>query len=225
MYFMINAVAGTSTSPKTFRQKAKFVQGVIEIQNPNLVKPKTNAISFPMQIGKTCVLSRRESEVIEKQRAHEHYMKLQEQGKAEQSRKDLDCLAEEKAKAAKKREEEEVDWYVSGGGIQKGRVGGKSIKNLYRKNRSAWNLPYWKPFLMALRSRKKQQRVKEGTAARVKMAAKICHSPKSEYDLFIKKFMEDRKATVLETKKTYFNRMPTYIGYSDDYKGLVNDYY
>jgi hypothetical protein len=57
------------------------------------------------------------------------------------------------------------------------------------------------------------------------MAAKICHSPKSEYDLFIKFFMEDRKATVLETKKTYFNRMPTYIGYSDDYKGLVNDDY
>jgi hypothetical protein len=41
-------------------QKAKLVQGVIEIQNPNLVKPKTIAISFPMQIGKTSVLSRRE---------------------------------------------------------------------------------------------------------------------------------------------------------------------
>ncbi|MCH90219.1 28 kDa heat- and acid-stable phosphoprotein-like, partial [Trifolium medium] len=163
---------------------------------------------------------------IEKQRAHECYMKLQAQGKTEQSRKDLDCLAEEKAEAAKKREEK-VDGYVLGGGIPKARVGGKSIKNLHRKNRSVWNLPYWKPFLMALPDRKKQ-RVKERTAACVKMAAKICHSSKSEEsedDLFIKKFLEERKATILEREKNYFNRMPTFIGYSDDYKGLVNDYY
>ncbi|MCH86152.1 28 kDa heat- and acid-stable phosphoprotein-like, partial [Trifolium medium] len=90
--------------------KAKGVQGVIEIQNPNLVKPKTIK-ARDIDIGKTSELSRREREEIEKQRAHERYMKLQEQGKTEQSRKDLDRLAlirQERAEAAKKREEEKA---------------------------------------------------------------------------------------------------------------------
>ncbi|CAK8577617.1 unnamed protein product [Lathyrus sativus] len=130
-------VAGTSTRPRTFRQKeaeneeepskevsedeseeepedentkAKGVQGVIEIENPNLVKPK-NIKARDIDIGKTSELSRREREEIEKQRAHERYMKLQEQGKTEQSRKDLDRLAlirQERAEAAKKREEERL---------------------------------------------------------------------------------------------------------------------
>ncbi|KAI5386749.1 hypothetical protein KIW84_073051 [Lathyrus oleraceus] len=131
-------VAGTSTRPRTFRQKeaeneeepskevsedeseeesedentkAKGVQGVIEIENPNLVKPK-NIKARDIDIGKTSELSRREREEIEKQRAHERYMKLQEQGKTEQSRKDLDRLAlirQERAEAAKKREEERLE--------------------------------------------------------------------------------------------------------------------
>lgn len=137
MFVMINAVAGTSSRPKTFRQKepenedeatrevsedeseeesedentkTKGVQGVIEIENPNLVKPK-NIKARDIDIGKTSELSRREREEIEKQRAHERYMKLQEQGKTEQSRKDLDRLAlirQERAEAAKKREEEKA---------------------------------------------------------------------------------------------------------------------
>ncbi|XP_004505113.1 uncharacterized protein [Cicer arietinum] len=130
-------LAGTSTRPKTFRQKeaeneedptkevsedeseeesedenikAKGVQGVIEIENPNLVKPK-NIKARDIDIGKTTELSRREREEIEKQRAHERYMRLQEQGKTEQARKDLDRLAlirQERAEAAKKREEEKA---------------------------------------------------------------------------------------------------------------------
>ncbi|XP_022753304.1 28 kDa heat- and acid-stable phosphoprotein-like [Durio zibethinus] len=58
--------------------------------------------------GKKTELSRRESEEIEKQKAHERYMKLQEQGKTKQARKDLERLAlirQQRADAAKKREE------------------------------------------------------------------------------------------------------------------------
>ncbi|XP_065044214.1 uncharacterized protein LOC135584939 isoform X3 [Musa acuminata AAA Group] len=50
-------------------------------------------------------------EEIEKQRAHERYMRLQEQGKTEQSRKDLERLAlirRQRAEAAKKRQEEKA---------------------------------------------------------------------------------------------------------------------
>ncbi|KAJ0430098.1 putative 28kDa heat-and acid-stable phosphoprotein [Helianthus annuus] len=60
---------------------------------------------------KTTELSRREREEIEKERAHERYMKLQEQGKTEQARKDLERLAlirQQRADAAKKREEEKA---------------------------------------------------------------------------------------------------------------------
>ncbi|KAG8365515.1 hypothetical protein BUALT_Bualt18G0113000 [Buddleja alternifolia] len=127
--------AGTSASrPRTFRQeeaeveederseeeseeesedeseKAKGVQGVIQVENPNLAKPK-NLKARDLDIEKTSELSRREREEIEKQRAHERYMKLQEQGKTEQARKDLDRLAlirQERAEAAKKREEEKA---------------------------------------------------------------------------------------------------------------------
>ncbi|AQL00447.1 hypothetical protein ZEAMMB73_Zm00001d012735 [Zea mays] len=50
-------------------------------------------------------------EELEKQKAHERYMKLQEQGKTEQARKDLERLAlirQQRADAAKKREEEKA---------------------------------------------------------------------------------------------------------------------
>nr|GMC83899.1 28 kDa heat- and acid-stable phosphoprotein-like [Ipomoea batatas]GMC88238.1 28 kDa heat- and acid-stable phosphoprotein-like [Ipomoea batatas] len=50
-------------------------------------------------------------EEIAKQKAHERYMKLQEQGKTEQSRKDLERLAQirqQRAEAAKKREQEKA---------------------------------------------------------------------------------------------------------------------
>ncbi|XP_077251372.1 uncharacterized protein LOC143890527 [Tasmannia lanceolata] len=127
-------LAGTSTRPRSFRQeraedkeeeeeeeesgeeseeeieKRKGTQGVIEIENPNLVKPK-NVKARDIDIEKTTELSRREREEIEKQKAHERYMRLQEQGKTEQARKDLERLSlirQQRADAAKKREEEKA---------------------------------------------------------------------------------------------------------------------
>ncbi|XP_022142176.1 28 kDa heat- and acid-stable phosphoprotein [Momordica charantia] len=132
-------LAGTSTRPRTFRQveaeheeeeseegsdqesgnesdeqgdkpRRKGTQGIIEIENPNLVKAKTLK-ARDVDIGKTTELSRREREEIEKQKAHERYMRLQEQGKTEQARKDLERLTlirQQRAEAAKKREEEKA---------------------------------------------------------------------------------------------------------------------
>ncbi|KAK1382209.1 28 kDa heat- and acid-stable phosphoprotein-like [Heracleum sosnowskyi] len=129
-------VAGTSSRPRTFRQeeaediederseeseeesddsggeeqKKKGTQGIIQIENPNLVKPK-NLKARDIDIEKTTELSRREREEIEKQKSHERYMRLQEQGKTEQARKDLDRLAlirQQRADAARKRDEEKA---------------------------------------------------------------------------------------------------------------------
>ncbi|BAF17956.1 Os05g0515900, partial [Oryza sativa Japonica Group] len=64
-----------------------------------------------VQIGRTSDLSRREREELEKQKSHERHMKLQEQGKTEQARKDLERLTlirQQRAEAAKKREEEKA---------------------------------------------------------------------------------------------------------------------
>lgn len=91
-------------------QKRKGTQGIIEIENPNIEKPK-NVKAKDVDMGKTTELSRREREEIEKQKAHERYMRLQEQGKTEQARKDLERLAlirQQRAEAAKKREEEKA---------------------------------------------------------------------------------------------------------------------
>ncbi|KAL5989518.1 hypothetical protein ACLOJK_010410 [Asimina triloba] len=127
-------VAGTSTRPRTFKkevaeneeeeeseeesgeesgeepEKRKGIQGIIEIENPNVAKSKSlkaRNVDEPNQpdlgggswsgsdssvlkwLEKTTELSRREREEIEKQKAHERYMRLQEQGKTEQARKDL----------------------------------------------------------------------------------------------------------------------------------------
>ncbi|KAJ0045453.1 hypothetical protein Pint_04662 [Pistacia integerrima] len=103
-------LAGTSARPRTFKQqeeaeveeeeeeseeevedeqeKKKGTQGIIEIENPNLAKSK-NVKAKDADMGRTTELSRREREEIEKQKAHERYMRLQEQGKTEQARKDL----------------------------------------------------------------------------------------------------------------------------------------
>ncbi|XP_059450926.1 uncharacterized protein LOC132181706 [Corylus avellana] len=76
--------------------KAEGTQGIIQIENPNLVKQKSLK-ARDIDLGKTTELSRREREEIEKQKDHERYMKLQEQGKTEQAKKDLgnkSCLLE-----------------------------------------------------------------------------------------------------------------------------------
>ncbi|XP_021900053.1 28 kDa heat- and acid-stable phosphoprotein [Carica papaya] len=124
-------LAGTSARPRTFKreeaeleeeeseeevevdeesEKQKGTQGIIEIDNPNLAKPK-NLKAKDADVGRTTELSRREREEIEKQKAHERYMRLQEQGKTEQARKDLERLAlirQQRAEAARKREEEKA---------------------------------------------------------------------------------------------------------------------
>ena len=129
--------AGTSGRPRTFKKKEeeedeeevereeseeeseedsdektkhKGTEGIIQIENPNLVKAK-NIKAKEVDFGKITELSRREREELEKQKAHERYMKLQEQGKTEQARKDLERLAlirQQRADAAKKREEEKA---------------------------------------------------------------------------------------------------------------------
>ncbi|XP_038981472.1 28 kDa heat- and acid-stable phosphoprotein-like isoform X1 [Phoenix dactylifera] len=127
-------IAGTSSRPRRFKQvevehkegeeieeeseedseeeteRRKGIQGIIQIENPNLVKPKTMKAG-QADLERTTELSRREREEIEKQKAHERYMRLQEQGKTEQARKDLERLAlvrKQRAEAAKKREEEKA---------------------------------------------------------------------------------------------------------------------
>ncbi|XP_072966235.1 uncharacterized protein [Typha angustifolia] len=125
--------AGTSSRPRSFKQqeeaedlvrqeseeeddsgedteKKKGTQGIIEVANPNLVKPKMMK-AREVDIDRTTELSRREREEIEKQKAHERYMRLQEQGKTDQARKDLERLAlirQQRAEAAKKRDEEKA---------------------------------------------------------------------------------------------------------------------
>ncbi|XP_010538558.1 PREDICTED: 28 kDa heat- and acid-stable phosphoprotein-like [Tarenaya hassleriana] len=91
-------------------KKKKGNESLIEVENPNRAKPKTLK-ARDLDVGKTTELSRREREELEKQRAHERYMRLQEQGKTEQARKDLDRLAlirQQREEAAKKREEEKA---------------------------------------------------------------------------------------------------------------------
>ncbi|KAJ7569348.1 hypothetical protein O6H91_01G074000 [Diphasiastrum complanatum] len=90
--------------------KKKGIQGVIEIENPNLVKAK-NVKAKNVDLDRPGELSRREREELEKQRAHERYLKLQEQGKTEQAKKDLERLAlirQQRLDAAKKRDEEKA---------------------------------------------------------------------------------------------------------------------
>ncbi|GAV64030.1 PP28 domain-containing protein [Cephalotus follicularis] len=135
--------AGTSARPRSFKrevaeeeveeeseseeeveeeaEKRKGIQGIIDIENPNLVKPK-NVKAKDVDIGKTTELSRREREEIEKQKAHERYMRLQEQGKTEQAKKDLERLAlirQQRADAAKKREEEKAAKELKKGEVRK----------------------------------------------------------------------------------------------------------
>ncbi|XP_020551520.1 28 kDa heat- and acid-stable phosphoprotein-like isoform X2 [Sesamum indicum] len=71
-------------------EKTKGTKGVIQIENPNLAKPK-NLKARDADLIWLSVLLREE---IERQRAHERYMRLQEQGKTEQARKDLGTILE-----------------------------------------------------------------------------------------------------------------------------------
>ncbi|KAK3207052.1 hypothetical protein Dsin_021098 [Dipteronia sinensis] len=91
-------------------EKRKGTQGLIDIENPNIVKPK-NLKAKDVDLDRPTELSRREREELEKQRSHERYMKLQEQGKTDRAKLDLERLAlirQQRADAAKKREEEKA---------------------------------------------------------------------------------------------------------------------
>ncbi|XP_076921717.1 uncharacterized protein LOC143583248 [Bidens hawaiensis] len=96
-------LAGTSSRPRTFKKVNMEEATSIEY------------VLLELGLGKTCELFSEpledSIEEIAKQRAHERYMKLQEQGKTEQARKDLERLAlirQQRAEAAKKREEEKA---------------------------------------------------------------------------------------------------------------------
>lgn len=84
-------------SEDDLNHKAKGVQGLIEIENPNRVVRKAAE-----KVTKTDVsaagsskpdLSRREREEVERQRAQANYQKLHAEGKTEQARADLARLA------------------------------------------------------------------------------------------------------------------------------------
>ena len=93
-------------------KKAKGVESLIEIDNPNrapkrTVQKATNAAVKPGEKAPKPELSRREREEVEKQRAQAHYQKLHAEGKTEQARADLARLAiikQHRAEAAARRE-------------------------------------------------------------------------------------------------------------------------
>jgi len=93
--------------------KAKGVQGLIEIENPNRTQKKAaekvTKVNINAAGSSKQELSRREREELEKQRAQAHYQKLHAEGKTEQARADLARLAiikQNRAEAAAKREAE-----------------------------------------------------------------------------------------------------------------------
>ncbi|XP_026686015.1 28 kDa heat- and acid-stable phosphoprotein [Diaphorina citri] len=100
-----------SSSP--LQAKAKGVEKLIDVENPNRVVKKNKKLSTLNEVvkGPTTApeLSRREREEIEAQKATAHYQKLHAEGKTEQARADLARLAiikQQRAEAAKRREEE-----------------------------------------------------------------------------------------------------------------------
>merc|ERR1712226_1093860 len=94
-------------------RKTKGVEGLIEIENPNLrpqrQKKVTELEKEPAEKSKP-QLTRREKEEIDKQKAKAHYQKLHAAGKTEEARADLARLAiirKQREDAAKKREEDQ----------------------------------------------------------------------------------------------------------------------
>ncbi|EZA61602.1 28 kDa heat- and acid-stable phosphoprotein [Ooceraea biroi] len=91
--------------------KAKGVENLIQVENPNRLQKKTKKLSQLNQALDTAKpeLSRREREQLEKQRAYANYQKLHAAGKTEEARADLARLAiikQQREEAAKRREEE-----------------------------------------------------------------------------------------------------------------------
>uniref|UniRef100_A0A8D8U4Y0 28 kDa heat- and acid-stable phosphoprotein n=1 Tax=Cacopsylla melanoneura TaxID=428564 RepID=A0A8D8U4Y0_9HEMI len=94
--------------------KAKGVEKLIEVENPNRVVKKNKKLSTLNEVVKAGAapapeLSRKEREEIEAQKATAHYQKLHAEGKTDQARADLARLAiikQQREEAAKRREEE-----------------------------------------------------------------------------------------------------------------------
>ncbi|KAL0114028.1 hypothetical protein PUN28_011387 [Cardiocondyla obscurior] len=90
--------------------KAKGVENLIQVENPNRVQKKIKKLSqLSQSLDAKPELSRREREQLEKQRAYANYQKLHAAGKTDEARADLARLAiikQQREEAAKRREEE-----------------------------------------------------------------------------------------------------------------------
>jgi len=96
--------------------KAKGVEGLIEIENPNRIVKKEKKLSklgmgepAEAEVAAKPELSRKEREELERQRAKAHYQKMHAEGKTEQARADLARLAiirKQREEAAAKRDED-----------------------------------------------------------------------------------------------------------------------
>ncbi|XP_073976952.1 28 kDa heat- and acid-stable phosphoprotein-like [Rhodnius prolixus] len=93
-------------------QKAKGVENLIEVQNPNRAPQRNKKVTAINDAEAKPELSRREREEIEKQRATAHYNMLHAKGKTAQARADLARLAivkQQREEAAKRREAEKLE--------------------------------------------------------------------------------------------------------------------
>ncbi|KDR12967.1 28 kDa heat- and acid-stable phosphoprotein-like [Zootermopsis nevadensis] len=92
--------------------KAKGVENLIHVENPNRVQKKAKKLSTlneNVKVASKPELSRREREELDRQRAQANYQRLHAEGKTEEARADLARLAiikQQRADAAKRREEE-----------------------------------------------------------------------------------------------------------------------
>ncbi|XP_061166218.1 28 kDa heat- and acid-stable phosphoprotein-like [Saccostrea echinata] len=90
-------------------RKAKGVEHLIDIQNPNRAGGRQLKKVTELDTGGKTQLTRREREEIEKQQAKARYQQLHMEGKTDEARADLARLAiirKQREEAAKKREEE-----------------------------------------------------------------------------------------------------------------------
>ncbi|GIY95317.1 PP28 domain-containing protein [Caerostris extrusa] len=92
------------------KQKAKGVQHLIEVENPNhVVKKEKKVGTINLEETAQSQLSRREREELEKQRAKAHYQKMHAAGRTNEAKADLARLAiikKQREEAAKRREQE-----------------------------------------------------------------------------------------------------------------------
>ncbi|PSN57191.1 hypothetical protein C0J52_01485 [Blattella germanica] len=92
--------------------KAKGVENLIHVENPNRVQKKVKKLATlneSVKVNAKPELSRREREELDRQRAQANYQRLHAEGKTEEARADLARLAiikQQRAEAAKRREEE-----------------------------------------------------------------------------------------------------------------------